>query len=281
MLRLAQLAACALIATCAITAGVGRAGEPSTTTAPEPPVANADDPRDVMFGHRNVESGIDRQTISVGDDLGKFNRIRLRVLGADVHIQALSIVFADGTEENHSVNAGIKAGTHSTWFDIDGGKFIHEIRLTYRANPGLAGQARVEVTGEYAKGWLAATGEGSNYHQGWVLLGAQTAGFTGFDRDIINVGENEGGFTRLRIQAVDRAITLKAIRVKFVSGPDEVFTMRERIGPGKSYGPLEFKSNKAPIKVIEAVYRSRFDLHKGLKSALDGRPAVVQIWGQH
>ena len=89
------------------------------------------------------------------------------------------------------------------------------------------------------------------------------------------------GGTRLRIEAVDRAITLKQIRVKFASGPDEVFAMHERVDPGKPYGPLEFKTGKAPIKTIEALYRSRFDLQKGLKSALNGRPAVVQIWGQH
>jgi hypothetical protein len=114
-----------------------------------------------------------------------------------------------------------------------------------------------------------------------VLLGAQTAGFTGFDRDVINIGENEGGFTRLRVAAKERAITLKEIRVKFHSGPDEVFTMRERVDPGKPYGPLEFKGGRAPIKSIEARYRSRFDLMKGLKSVMEGRPAVVEIWGQH
>ena len=64
-------------------------------------------------------------------------------------------------------------------------------------------------------------------------------------------------------------------------GPDEVFTMRERVDPGKPYGPLEFKGGRAQIKSIEARYRSRFDLMKGLKSVMEGRPAVVEIWGQH
>lgn len=266
MLRNARLASLALIAICAVVAGI----------AP----AHADD-RDVMFGHRDLELGIDRDVIKVGDDLGKFNRIRLRVVGHDVHVSALRIVFVDGSQQDIAVDAEIKAGARSGWFGVDGGKFIHEIQLSYRAQPGIRDEIRIEVTGEYAKDWLAAAGEGRNYHEGWVLLGAQTAGFTGFDRDIIAVGENQGGFTRLRVQAVDRAITLKEIRIKFASGPDEVFAMRERIDPGKPYGPLEFKGGKAPIKSIEATYRSRFDLAKGLKNALDGRPAVVQIWGQH
>jgi hypothetical protein len=271
----------ALIATCALAVVSGSIkADPPSGDAPAAAAEPVPD-RDIMFGHQDLELGIDRDTIAVGNDLGKFNRIRLRVLGSDVHVEALRVVFDDLSHQDISIGADIKADTHSGWFDIDGDKFIHEIQLTYQAQPGNKSQARIEVTGEYAKGWLAAAGEGRNYHQGWVLLGAQTAGFTGFDRDVIAVGENEGGFTRLRIEAVDCAITLRQIRVKFASGPDEVFAMHERIDPGKPYGPLEFKSGRAPIKTIEALYRSRFDLEKGLKSAFDGRPAVVQIWGQH
>lgn len=279
MLRNGRLVLCALIAVCMLQIHTHTVQAGATGSAG--PNAAADDNRDVMFGHQDLGMGIDRDVIEVGRGIGKFNRIRLRVLGNDVHVLALRIRFDDGAQHDIPVDADIAANTYSGWFDIDQRKFIHNIELTYRARPGVPGEARVEVTGEYAKDWLAAAGEGRNYHQGWMLLGAQTAGFTGFDRDVIAVGANEGGFSRLRIEAVDRAITLKEIRVKFATGPDEVFVMRERIDPGKPYGPLEFKSGRAPIKSIVAVYRSRFDLQKGLKNALSGRPAVVQIWGQH
>ncbi|MDP1908211.1 MAG: DUF2541 domain-containing protein, partial [Hyphomicrobium sp.] len=235
--------------------------------------ARARDPNDIMFGYQSVGFGIDRDVIKIGRDVGKFNRIRLRVLGSEVHINDLKVSFEDGSEQHFTIDTDIKENTHSHWLPIDGSRFIREIELTYRAHPGMHTKARVEVTGEYAKDWLGLHGEGRNYHQGWVLLGAQTAGFTGFDRDVIMVGENEGGFSRLRIEALDRAITLKEIRVKYASGADEVFTMRERVDPGKAYGPIEFKAGSLPIKSIEAIYRSRFDLGKGLKNALDGRPA--------
>jgi hypothetical protein len=255
----------------------GRAG-----TLPDRTVPGTVGPdSDVMFGYKNVGFGIDRDVIKVGGDLGKFSRIRLRVLGNDVHINALRVVFVDGAEQKLAVDADIQANARSQWLEVDGSRFIREIEMTYRSQPSLKGQARVEVTGEYADGWLGADGEGRKYHEGWVLLGAQTAGFTGFDRDTIVVGGNEGGFSRLRLAALDRAITLKEIRVKYYSGPDELFRMHERVDPGKPYGPLEFKGGKAPIRAIEARYRSRFDLAKGLKSAFNGRPAVVQIWGQH
>ncbi len=236
---------------------------------------------DVMFGYQNVGFGIDRDIIKVGGDIGKFDRIRLRVIGNDIHIKSLKVVYVDGDSQDIAVDAVVRANTRSKWFDLKGGRFIREIAMTYQSRPDLKGQARVEVTGQYAPAWLGATGEGRKYNQGWVLLGAQTAGFTGYDRDTIFIGRNEGGFSRLRIETKDRAITLREIRVKYFDGPDEVFTMNERVDPDRPYGPLEFKGGKASIKAIEAKYRSRFDLLKGWNSVLKGNPAVVQIWGQH
>jgi hypothetical protein len=260
----------------------GDISEAETTPTPTPnpgkPVA---DGNDVMFGYQNVGFGLDRDVIKVGGEIGKFDRIRMRVLGNDVHMNTLKVVYMDGTSEDLAVDADIRANTRTSWLEVDAEKFIREIQMSYRSKPNFKGQARIEVTGQYADGWLGPNGEGKQYNQGWVLLGAQTAGFTGFDKDVITVGRNEGGFSKLRVVAKDRAITLREVRVVFFSGPDEVFAMRERIDPGNPYGPLEFKSGRSAIKEIQAKYRSRFDLAKGLKNLFEGTPAVVEIWGQH
>lgn len=239
------------------------------------------DGNDVMFGYQNVGFGIDRDVIKVGGEIGKFDRVRMRVLANDVHINSLKVLYMDGSSQDVAVDADIKANSRTSWFDVQGDKFIREIQMNYRSKPNFKGQARIEVTGQYAEGWLGTNGEGKKYNQGWVLLGAQTAGFTGFDKDVITVGKNEGGFTKLRVIAKDRAITLREVRVVFFTGPDEVFQMRERIDPGNPNGPLEFKGGRSAIKEIQAKYRSRFDLLKGLKNLFEGTPAVVEIWGQH
>lgn len=252
-------------------------GKPASSTAKGPVV----DGNDVMFGYQNVGFGIDRDVIKVGGEIGKFDRVRLRVLGNDVHLNTLKVVYMDGTEQDLAVDADIRANTRTSWLEVQGDKFIREIQMNYRSKPNFKGQARIEVTGQYAADWLGPNGEGKKYNAGWVLLGAQTAGFTGFDKDTITVGKNEGGFTKLRIVAKDRAITLREVRVVFFTGSDEVFTMRERVDPGNPYGPLEFKSGRSAIKEIQAKYRSRFDLAKGLKNLFEGTPAVVEVWGQH
>jgi hypothetical protein len=260
-------------------------GDISTApTAPTPSTVKPGeiiDGNDVMFGYQNVGFGIDRDVIKVGGEIGKFDRMRMRVLANDVHINSLKVLYMDGSSQDLAVDADIKANSRTGWFEVQGDKFIREIQMSYRSKPNFKGQARIEVTGQYADGWLGTNGEGKKYNQGWVLLGAQTAGFTGFDKDVITVGKNEGGFTKLRVIAKDRAITLREVKVVFYTGPDEVFQMRERIDPGNPYGPLEFKGGRAAIKEIQAKYRSRFDLLKGLKNLFEGTPAVVEIWGQH
>jgi hypothetical protein len=239
------------------------------------------DGEDVLFGYQNVGFGLDRDVVKVGGDVGKFERIRLRVLGNSIHIKSLKVIYVDGSTQDLAIDARIRANRKTDWFELKGEQFIREIQMIYRSKPSLKGQARVEVTGQFAKDWLGTSGEGRKYNEGWVLLGAQTAGFTGFDRDTITVGKNEGGFTRIRVEAKERPITLREIRIKYYEGPDEVFKMRERVDPGKPYGPLEFKGGKSAIKRIDAKYRSRFNILKGLKKALNGNPAVVEIWAQH
>lgn len=237
---------------------------------------------DVMFGYQDVGFGMDQDTIRVGSETGKFERLRLRVLKNDVFVNALTIVYNDGTADDVQVNALVKQGSRTAWFDVKSGEFIREVKLLYRSRPNMSGQARVELTGQYAKDWLGATGEGRKYNEGWVLLGAQSAGMFGvnsvkafgFDKDVIPVGANEGGFKKLRIRVRNRSITLKELRVVYYDGPDTVIDRRTRVDPDQIEGPWDVKAD-APIKEIVASYRGRIVWGKGT-----GVP-VVEIWGQH
>ena len=245
---------------------------PAPTTAP---VGVAGEGGDVLFGAQYVGFGVDRDVIRVGNEIGKFDRIRLRVLDNDIHINNITVVYANGETDALAVDADIPKNSRTNWIDLKGDRFIKEIQLVYRSKPSFRGQARVEVFGQYAPGWLGPQGEGRKYNQGWVLLGAQTAGFVGFDRDVIPVGRNEGGFKKLRVTVRDRAITLNEIRVVYNDGTDEIIPIRQRVDAGGTFGPIDLKGVKQQvIDRVEAKYRSRiFSAGKG--------SAIVEIWGQH
>lgn len=230
---------------------------------------------DVLFGAQYVGFGVDRDVIRVGNEIGKFDRIRLRVLDNDIFINEMKVVYANGEADALAVNADIPKNSRTNWIDLKGDRFIKEIQLVYRSRPSFSGQARIEVFGQYAPGWLGPQGEGRKYNQGWVLLGAQTAGFVGFDKDVIPVGRNEGGFRRLRVTVKDRAITLNEIRVVYSNGGEETVPVRTKVEAGGTYGPVDLgDSRRQAIERIEAKYRSRiFSAGKG--------SAIVEIWGQH
>ncbi len=245
-----------------------------TTVAPGAATAGGD----VLFGAQYVGFGVDRDVIRVGNEIGKFDRIRLRVLDNDIHINELKVVYANGETDTLAVNADIPKNSRTNWIDLKGDRFIKEIQMVYKSKPSFRGQARIEVFGQYADGWLGPQGEGRKYNQGWVLLGAQTAGFVGFDKDVIPVGKNEGGFRKIRVTVRDRAITLNEVNVIFTDGSQEVIPVRTRVDAGGTYGPVDLKGEKrVAIDRIEAKYRSRF-----FDSSARGKgAAIVEIWAQH
>ncbi len=241
---------------------------------------------EVMFGYQDVGFLVDRDVIKVGGSVGKFDGLRFRVLKNDVHINSAKIAYLDGSTEDIAIDTNVKANTRTKWVEIKGeDKFIKEIQLNYRSKANFKGQARVEVSGSFAGDWLGSNGEGRKYNDGWVLLGAQTADYAGYDTDSITVGKNSGGFARLRLVVKENPITLTRMTVVHYTGPDESFNFnRERVEVDKPYGPIEFTGGKAAIKEIRAQYRSRVDLINRLKSGkglTDFKPAVVEIWGQH
>ena len=256
-------------------------------TSPKPDTAKPGtyDGYDVMFGYQDVGFLVDTDVIKVGGNVGKFDRVRFRVLQNDVHINSIKVEYVDGETQEVAVDADVPANSRTKWLDLKGDRFIKEIRLNYRSKANFKGQARIEAYGQYAEGWLGPNGEGRKYNEGWVLLGAQTADFAGYDTDSISIGKNEGGFKRLRLIVRESPITLTKLEVNFFSGPPEEFKFgRERVEVGVPYGPLEFKGGKAAIKDIKAQYRTRFNLLGKLKegkSLMDFKPAVVEIWGQH
>lgn len=232
---------------------------------------------DVLFGNQRVGFGIDRDAIRVGGEIGKFQRIRLRVLENDIFLNELKVVYLSGDPDVLAVNAQIRANTRTKWLLVKADRFIREIQLSYRSRPSFKGQARIEVYGDYAANWLGPKGEGRKYNQGWVLLGAKTAGFIGFDKEAIQVGRNEGGFKRIRVNVKDRAVTLNELRVVYGNGSEDVIPIKARVESESSYGPVDLKGGSRSIKEIRAVYRSRFFD----KAAVGKGAATVEVWGQH
>jgi hypothetical protein len=232
----------------------------------------------ILFGVQNVGFLRDRDVIKVGGNLGQFERLQLRVLGNDIFINDLDVVYVNGQTQKLVINAPIKLNTRTRWLEIQGDKFIKEIQMTYRSRANFKGQARIEVYGQLSRDWLGPKGRGREYNEGWVLLAAQTASrFLRTEVDTIPVGRNEGLFKRVRVTVKDRALVFDELRIVYGNNEEEVIPVKTTVAANSTYGPIDLKGGNRVIKEIKARYRSAVVDAKAV-----GRGAsVVEIWGQH
>jgi hypothetical protein len=258
---------------------------PPSAIAPVPRPGSASAGGDVLFGVQSVGFNIDRDVIRVGTELGKFDKIRLRVLDNDIFINELRVIYNNGEPDVLTVGANVPANTRTKWFALKGDRFIKEIQLVYRSRPGFRGQARVEVYGEYAESWLGS-GPGSQgeafkhgSNRGWLYLGGQQPKFVsvkkglGYETDIVSVARN-WGFNRVRIDVRDRAITLNKLTVVYSDNTTDVINVGQAVDAGSSYTVPTLKQR--PIREIQISYRSRiFD-----KKATSSGYAFVEFWAQ-
>lgn len=233
------------------------------------------DDTDVLFGYRTVAFDVDRDEIKIGKRVGRFSHLKLNVYDNDVFIRDVRIDYIDGSSQFVPIGSNIKNGKSSDWFEVRPNRFIDKIVLIYRSKSGRNNRARVEVSGQYAKNWLAPNGEGRKFNDGWVLLGAETAGAIGYDTDTISVGRNKGGFKEIRLRVRDRSITLRELSVLYRDGHADKFKLTQRVDPGETVGPIKLPNGRAAIAKIRAKYRTRLFFGKGKGTAM------VEVWGRH
>jgi hypothetical protein len=232
---------------------------------------------EVLFGVQDVGFLVDRDVIPVGPEIGKFDRVRLRVLKNDIFVTDLKVIYQDGDMETLLTDAKIDRNRKTNWIPLNRNDFIKEFQLVYRSRPDFKGQARVEVFGEYKDGWLGPNGEGAKYNNGWVLLGTDTAGSIGFDHVKIPVGKNEGGFKQIKVAVKDRDITMTNLAVVYEDGAkDDLDDSRMKVAADGDFGPVDLKKDAA-IKEIEATWRSRAIA----TSKRDRAYATVEVWAHH
>ena len=251
-----------------------------------PPSLSTPSPKDVSYsgdeillGYQNISLSIERHNIKINPEIGKIAHIRFSAIASELQMTSLKVLYSDGSFQDLTLNADLKDEVPSPWVELNGDKFLREIEYNIQTKKNSKEVARIEILGQHVKGWLVENGEGKKFNQGWALLGAKTTSFKNIDKDTFKIAENDGGLTKLKVIAKDRPLTLREIRVIYFSGPDEVFTIKDRVDPQKPYGPLEFRGGRSAIKEIQVKYRARIDLANGLNNLVEGGPAIVELWG--
>lgn len=226
----------------------------------------------VLFGMQSVDFGVDRDVISVGRQVGLFDRIALRVLENDIHLREITIVFANGDRERKPIDALIPANSRTWAIEIRGDRFIDRIELVYRSRPDVRrGRAVVQVYGEYSDSWLSDRGPSLRHNQGWVLLGAQYAQLFSTDADKFTVGARFGRFKSIRLTARGHTVRVMGLKIVYGNGDVENVPIFGELSNGQSSQPFDLKGRNRFIDRVELRYRTKLNF---------AGQGLIEVWGR-
>lgn len=95
-----------------------------------------------------ADKGLDRDEVNVASGRG-FRKVKLKADGADVEIQSLHVVYANGELDKLEVRKVVRAGTTTLPLDLRGGeRVIRKVILWYKTRADEKRKAIVTIYGE-------------------------------------------------------------------------------------------------------------------------------------
>jgi hypothetical protein len=220
----------------------------------------------ILFGAQEVSFRGDRDIIRVGEQMGRFERLALRISDNDIFLRELTIVYANGERDRKVIETSIPAGSQTRPIDLKGDRFIREIELVYRSNPGRRDPAVVEVYGDIANAWIGDQGR----KKGWLMLGAERVSMFSKEREAIRVDPRVGRIKAIRFAARKSDITFYSARIVYDNGAAENLPVTRKLKDGEFTAAFDLHGRGRRVDRIEMKYRSKL----GLKGE-----GIVEVWG--
>ena len=224
-----------------------------------------DSGREELLGQREVDFRADRDVIEVGRQEGRFEKIRVVVRGAPLQLRDMKVIFEDDSVLDAPGRGRILRENSAFVFDLPGRRrVIKSITFEYRSIDRREGKATVLVYGQHAR-------DVRRDSRREELLGQQEVDFRA-DRDVIEVGRDEGRFQKIRLVVRGAPIELRDMKVMF--DDDSVFDAagRGRILRENSAYVIDLPGQRRIIKRIAFEYRS--------VNRREGK-ATVLVYGLH
>ncbi|MEZ4937168.1 MAG: DUF2541 family protein [Crocinitomicaceae bacterium] len=105
---------------------------------------------------------------------------------------------------------------------------------------------------------------------GWDLLGSRVVNW-GIDKDIIAVGPNTGGYTKLKIKVTGGSINMHRMVVTYGNGEKDEIPLKHNFMKGDDSRLIDLKGGKRQIKTITFWY----DTKNG-----SGKKATIHVAGK-
>jgi hypothetical protein len=260
----------------------GSAFAQTRPTTPMPPQPLWDSRGWVQLGERTVNGRVDHDRIEVGHAEGKFNKLTMVVENSDLQLLDFKIVFADRTEYHPRLEHVFREGQRTRAIDLPPSEgVIRHIELRYKNLSG-GGDARVQIWGWRTGGATPppaappsppapppAAPRHSWDTRGWTLLGQRQVNGRA-DHDRIEVGRQEGRFSKLTMAVEDSDLELLDFRIEFDDRTEYRPRLSHLFKEGQRTRVIDLPPSEHVIRFIDIRYRN----------TPGGGPASVEVWGQ-
>lgn len=226
------------------------------------------------LGSREVDFVADKDTIEVGANEGRFDKIRLDVEEGNLDMWNIRIVFGDGSDHSPDTRIEFRQGSMSRTIDLPGeARVIRKVEFWYKSE-FKKGRARIHVFGRHAAGGggdvKPPMKDPKDRFPGWDHLGSRVVDFGG-DHDSIDC-RGEGRFTSFQLEVENGDLEMFDIVVTFGNGDKESPKTRFVFDDSTRTRVIDLPGNKRFIKRVDFYYKS-------IRASRDGR-ATINLYGK-
>jgi hypothetical protein len=246
-----------------------------------PPSASPGVPTGQFFlvDSQTSDKRLDKITFRVDQRGRRLDQIKLRA-DDSITIEAVAIRFSNGEVQNIYFGDRLLQGEESRIMDVDtsGRKTVSEVVVSRRPS-WRPGTTRMELLGldrgdsDRGRDDRDRPSHGAEVGRappGWVLFGAKTVG-TSVERDIIEIGNEVGRFSRIAVAVRDDDVYLREVTLIYGNGQRDTRQINTEIKANSRTRPLDIPGDRF-IRQIEMVYQSR----PGNRTN-----AVVEVFGEY
>lgn len=232
-----------------------------------------DDPDWENLGTIEVGRDRERSVIQLDRGDGRFDALRMRVRGSDVNFRRVVVVYGNGKRDNLDFDRVVDAGDESGEIALRGrrGRFINRIILVHEKARRRGRAAEVQV-------WAHKTAEGRvgrgdrpdrpNFGRDWKRVASKEVDRRR-DRDVIQLGREDGRFDEFRLRVLDNDVRIRRLRVVYGNGKAHNLDVERRIGEGEATDPISLRGRNG--RFIDRVVLVYDTVGRGPK-------ATVELW---
>jgi len=235
----------------------------------------ADDPDWERLGVVEVGRDRDRSVIQLNRNDGRFDRLRMGVRGNDVDIRRIVVVYGNGKRHNLRYRNVVEAGGETGEIELRGqrGRFIDRIIIVHQKDRRRGRPAEIAVWGHKTAEGRGRGNRGQDrigLGPAWKPLATQTANRER-DRDVIQLGRDEGSFNAFRLRAVGNDVRIRRVRVVYGNGNAHNIDIGSRVSEGDYSDPIELRGQKG--RFVRRVIVVHDTVSRGPR-------AKVELWGR-